>query len=94
MKRVTSVLEHCQDPVGRWLTEDEPKWDVHSTVEALLDLALIGDVKEHQRDLTVLTQSDGIYKPFAIKHGQLAREFNLNNLRDILQGYLAEISEQ
>jgi len=64
VKRVTSVLEHCQAPVGRWPSEGEPKWDVHSVVEALLDLVLIGDVEELQRDLTELAQSDGIYKPF------------------------------
>ena len=42
VKSAASLLQDCQAPDGRWPSEDGPKWDVHSTVEALRALRLCG----------------------------------------------------
>lgn len=42
IQSVAMLLEHKQAQDGRWVSEDGPDWDLHSTLEAMRALRLCG----------------------------------------------------
>jgi hypothetical protein len=54
---------------------------------------MAGDVAELQEQLADLARTNEEYRPFVAKLQKLAKGFRLNNIRDMLEGYLAEGNE-
>ncbi|MCG3206470.1 MAG: Sensor histidine kinase RcsC [Anaerolineae bacterium] len=58
------------------------------TLQDLLELVRLGDIQALHDYLSVLNQSDEQYRPFVAEIKQLAREFKLNKISDLLKTYL------
>ncbi len=60
------------------------------TLQALLNLTMLGDVEELRAHLTKLAQTDNKYQPFVAQLQSLAQEFKLNAINVLLEEYLNE----
>ena len=91
LHKLLHIKWRYQEPVdtaGRLLETADFILPPADTLERLLDLSDLGDIEEFQKHLTALTELDEQYTPFATKFHQLAWEFKLDTISELLEEYL------
>ena len=62
-------------------------------ISVLYELSLRGEVDELQRRVEELAASNRKYEPFAVRLKQLATQFQLDEITELLNGYLEQFTE-
>ena len=91
LQQLLDLEWRVQETVAEAEAEAEPTAFVlppAETLEALLDLAMTGDVEALREQLAGLAEADEKFKPFVGQLQQLAQGFKLNRICELLEAYL------